>query len=359
MLKQSNLMLLMASVTRQLIAWINSAERRLTCVLAGAGATVLLIAAIGLGGLLGHFSPSMGARMAGWVDHTVLLLVGLSIFEISFANLRNGLQNPRFLALAWIMNFVVVPTIGFAVASLFLSGQPLFYTGLIIYFMAPCTDWFLGFTRLAEGDTALGAVLLPINMITQLLLYPLYLYLFANSVTAVAGVTILSTLVNWVFVPFATALTLRLALAYILPAPAFDVLLRWTGIIIPFLICLLIIEVIAANTGIIIQHLSVAGLMLCAIFTFFVIVFIACITVSRAMALPYRQHALLTMTTASRNAPLMLGITAVALPNQPLIYAAIVVGMVVELPHLTVLRHLLLRIRSVASDPSGKDCVEN
>ena len=36
-------------------------------------------------------------------------------------------------------------------------GALLIFAGLMIYFLAPCTDWFLGFTRLARGDTTLGA----------------------------------------------------------------------------------------------------------------------------------------------------------------------------------------------------------
>jgi hypothetical protein len=39
----------------------------------------------------------------------------------------------------------------------------------------------------------------------------------------------------------------------------------------------------------------------------------------------------------------MLGLTMAALPNQPLIYAALIIGMLVEFPHLTALKHLLLR----------------
>ena len=51
------------------------------------------------------------------------------------------------------------------------------------------------------------------------------------------------------------------------------------------------------------------------------------------------------MTIAARNAPLMLAFTMAALPGQPLIYAALVIGMLVEFPHLTALRSLLLGAR--------------
>jgi len=49
------------------------------------------------------------------------------------------------------------------------------------------------------------------------------------------------------------------------------------------------------------------------------------------------------MTIAARNAPLMLAVTMVALPDQPLIYAAIVIGMLLEFPHLTALQRVLMR----------------
>ena len=50
---------------------------------------------------------------------------------------------------------------------------------------------------------------------------------------------------------------------------------------------------------------------------------------------------LYTMTTSARNAPLMLAITTIAIPNQPMIYAAIIIVMLVEFPHLTVLTKIL------------------
>lgn len=59
--------------------------------------------------------------------------------------------------------------------------------------------------------------------------------------------------------------------------------------------------------------------------------------------LDYPRHALLSLTTAARNAPRMLALTSVALPGQPVIYAAIIAGMLVEFPHLTIVTRLLLR----------------
>jgi len=278
-----------------------------------------------------------------YVDYTVVVLVGLLFFEVRFSAIVQSGTNIRFLSIAWITNFVLVPTIGFAIALLFLSGQPLFFTGLMIYFMAPCTDWFLGFTRLAEGNTALGTVLLPINMVSQLLLYPLYLHLFAGGAVPVGVTTIGESLLQWFLIPFLIAVVAHEVLSRVLPTRAFACLLAWVGYLIPFVITLLIIEIFAANIAVIIEHTAVFAIMLIAIFLFFVATFILGEVVSRLAGFAYPEHALLTMTTAARNAPMMLGVTAIAMPDQPLIYAAIIIGMLVEFPHLTALRQILLR----------------
>ncbi|MGA1834180.1 arsenic resistance protein [Rhizobium wenxiniae] len=309
---------------------------------AGLGTTLLFVAAIVVGASIGIGSAAAGEFLGSQVDRTVLILVGLLFFEVRFSALTGSGANLRFLSIAWIMNFVFIPTIGFAIASLFLSGDPLFFTGLVIYFMAPCTDWFLGFTRLAKGNTALGSVLLPLNMISQLLLYPVYLHIFANGVAPVEAATIGQTLLQWFVIPCFIAITARLAVERFLPELIVSRLLAGVACVIPFVIALLIVEIFAANISVIVQHMSVFAVMLIAVFVFFVSTYVLGEVVSKLAGFDYPEHALLTITTAARNAPLMLGVTALAMPDQPLIYAAIVIGMLIEFPHLTALRQILL-----------------
>lgn len=307
----------------------------------GLGTTLLFIAAIAFGSSIGIASPTTAEVLGGQVDRTVLLLVGLLFFEVRFSALAGSGANLRFLSIAWVTNFVLIPTIGFVIASLFLSGEPVFFIGLIIYFMAPCTDWFLGFTRLAKGNTTLGAVLLPVNMVTQLLLYPVYLHIFAGGVAPVEAATIGQTLLQWFITPCLVAITARLLLERILPGPIVSRLSVCIGYAIPPVIALLIAGIFAANISVIVDHMSVFAVMLIAIFFFFAATYIIGAAISRLAGFAYPEHALLTMSTAARNAPLMLGVTAVAMPNQPLIYAAIIIGMLIEFPHLTALRQIL------------------
>jgi len=313
--------------------------------MAGVAVTLLLLGAIAVGSGVGIFMPTLDGVFSAAVDPTLLCMVFLLFFEVRLGAVAKGYANWRFMTLAWGANFVIVPMVGFAIASLFLSGQELLFTGLIIYFISPCTDWFLGFTRLSIGSTALGAALIPVNMLTQLLLYPFWLWLFTRHTGLVDFAAIPSLLIQWFLVPFVLAQGLRFCLFKLLPSKAFEWILRAVAYGVPVVIAAVVLQIFAVNIGEIVAHLGAFVSILGAIFLFFVTTFIIGERLSRWARLPYPQHALLTMTTAARNAPLMLAVTAVAIPDQPLVLAAMVIGMLVEFPHLTALTQVLLRQR--------------
>ncbi len=313
------------------------------------GTTILLLGAIVIGSLIGSLYPQGGRCLSDYVDFTILALVSLLFFEVRFEALSKITQNFRFLSIAWVANFIFIPTIGFLIASLFLSGKPLFLTGLFIYFSAPCTDWFLGFTRLAHGNTSLGAALLPINLISQLLLYPIYLSLFVHKQVSVNIASIGHTLLIWFLIPFIGAVLVHMLLKTVLHTQTFERLLVLIGKIIPFVISVLVVCIFSANFGTILEHIGTFLIILVAVFTFFVVTYFLVEGAAKIFKLNYPEHVLLVMTTAARNAPMMLGLSAAALPDQPLIHAAIVIGMLVEFPHLTALKHIMLKRRSTTT----------
>ncbi len=306
--------------------------------------SVILTVSVVVGLMLGYFSPNAGQQLNGLVDYTLLLLVSLLFFGIRFSALMQAVSNWRFLTIASLVNFILVPLIGYGIASAFLSTHPLLLVGLMIYFMAPCTDWFLGFTRLSGGNVALGTALMPINMVLQLLLYPLYLQLFTQQIVEVDIAIISSTMMQWFLVPLVLAVALHQVLRVSLQPARFERVLNVADQITPWLIGLLVFEILAAHVGTILQHHTVFIWILLAVFSFFLLTYLLSEGLSRLFRLQYPEHALLTMTVAARNAPLMLAVTMAALPEQPLIYAALVIGMLMEFPHLTALQRLLSRV---------------
>ncbi len=304
---------------------------------------IILISAIALGSLIGLNNGVLAEVLSGWTDYTVLILVFLLFFELRPSSWSFSKRDARFLIIAWAANFIIIPTIGFIIASLFLSGKSLFFIGLFIYFLAPCTDWFLGFTRLANGNTRLGTTLLPINLISQLLLLPLYLSFLSRDIAPLGLTFVGETLWQWFIIPICAAFFLHQLLRVWLASDRFERLLATTGAIIPWVISALIVSIFAGHAETIAEHWNIFLVILVAVFVFFVTTYWIGEYLSRFFKLAYPEQALLTMTTAARNAPLMLGITALIFPDQPLIAAALIIGMLVEFPHLTALTYIMRR----------------
>lgn len=297
--------------------------------------TILLLLAIIIGSTIGIIYPQIANKANQFIDPTIFIMIFLILFEVPIKAVLTGVKNLRFIGLAWTINFLIIPFIGFFIASLFFSGEPLFYTGLIIYFMAPCTDWYLGFTRLAKGNVELGATLLPINLITQLVLFPVYLFIFD---TAIAYEINFSMLLEWFIKPLILAVIFRFLLRNFI-----DKIIPICKPLISMALVLLVAQIFSANINQIVNNLSVVPVLLLAIFIFFITTFVLGEAAAKLAKLPYQDHCLLSFTTSARNAPLMLGLATVAFPNQPLIYATIAIGMLIEFPHLATLKAILLK----------------
>ncbi|MEM9168042.1 MAG: arsenic resistance protein [Pseudomonadota bacterium] len=314
--------------------------------MSGRGSLIALIAAILFGSAFGMARPEAGAALAGNIDATILLLVFLLLFEVRIENIVSSLNRAGFIGAALVANFIIIPVLGFAIASVFLAGRPLFAVGLVIYFMAPCTDWFLGFTRLAKGNTALGAALLPINMIVQLLLYPFYLQLFGIDAVEKSAGAVFQTLGQWFLAPLVAAAVFRFLADRLFSERLAQQVQSAVSIVVPVLLAVLVGQIAAANIETLTANVGVFPLILGAIFLFFVLTYFLSEAISKLMRLRYEDRVLMTMTTAARNAPLMLALTIAVIPDQPTIYAAIVIGMLIELPHLVALKTILVRRRA-------------
>ncbi len=304
--------------------------------------TALLLAGILAGSAIGALAPGAGSALGGIVDPAILVLVSALTFTVRVDGLASLRRAPRLVLIALIGNFVVIPLIAFALTSVLVPDDAL-RLGVLIYFLFPCTDWFLGFTRMAGGDTTVGAALIPVQMLLQLALYPVWLALFAgHAVASVAG-SIVPTLATWFAMPVGIAVVTRVLLRLVARAEVRVRVLTAVDGLIPFVIATVIVGIFAANVHTILADPTAFGWVLFVVFLFFVIAYALGEGAARMLRLPYPEHALLTMTTSARNAPLMLAVTTIALPEQPVVYAAIVLGMLVEFPHLTVLTHVLRR----------------
>lgn len=106
----------------------------------------------------------------------LMLMLSLVFVQIPLKDIGSSLKNLKFTFTAIIINFIWTPILILILGRLFLSKNPELLIGYIMLMVTPCTDWYLIFTGIAKGNVALGSSILPLNLILQLLLLPIYIH---------------------------------------------------------------------------------------------------------------------------------------------------------------------------------------
>src|SRR5690625_2645426 len=139
------------------------------------------------------------------------MLYGLFL-TIPLQQLKKAFSNIKFLGANTIINFVWTPVLAWGLGSVFLSDYPALWIGFIMLMVTPCTDWYLAFTNIAKGNVALSTSVLPINLILQVVLLPVYLLIFAGTIESIPMSTLIESIVIVLVIPFILAHLTRLLL---------------------------------------------------------------------------------------------------------------------------------------------------
>ncbi|MGE6226535.1 arsenic resistance protein [Paenibacillus chitinolyticus] len=141
-------------------------------------AFVLIIAA-GFGLLWPDSSENLD-RMISFV--LAILMYGM-FGQIPFFRLKEALTNRKFIYALLITNYIVVPVLVWGLTR-FLPNDPAILLGVLLVLLTPCIDYVIVFTHLGRGNEKLILVSTPILFATQMLLLPVYLWLFMGKTAA-------------------------------------------------------------------------------------------------------------------------------------------------------------------------------
>lgn len=130
-----------------------------------------------------------------------LMLYGLFL-EVPLKDLKKSFKDFKFTKTSLIINFIWTPLLGYFLGSLFLKGNTDILIGFIMLILTPCTDWYLVFTKMARGNINLSLSILPINLILQIVLLPVYLILFFSSHNSIDYYEIGYSILIVVIIPF-------------------------------------------------------------------------------------------------------------------------------------------------------------
>ena len=269
-----------------------------------------------------------------------IMLYGLFL-EVPLKNLKKSFTNIKFTSTTLIINFIWTPLFGYFLGNLFLNGNIDIFIGFFMLILTPCTDWYLVFTKMAKGDLNLSLSLLPINLILQIILLPVYLIIFFSSNNSMSYIDLGYSILIVIVIPFILAQLTKVILNDDITEKASDFFSNYQ---IVFL-ALAVFAIFNSTGELLFKNLNSVLTIFIPLIIFFITNTIIDLLLSEKINFTYEEYASLTMTTLARNSPLALAIAINSFPGRELIAIALVIGPLIELPVLYIVSRFVLYIK--------------
>lgn len=302
--------------------------------------TVVILLAIVLGLLLGHIDVLKEYASVFIVPLLMVMLFGLFL-SMDLGDLMRSFLQVRFSLANIVINFLWTPLLAYALGYLFLMQDLPIWIGFVMLMVTPCTDWYLVFTGGAKGNVPLSTSILPVNLVLQVVLLPVYLLVFfGQSGNVELGVLVESMLLVLVL-PFVVAWFVKLYHKKI--ATKYTAVIRFFEQSQVLFLALAVVAMFASEGRSLVENPHVIYKLLLPVLVFFTVTFGLGLLVSRLLGLNYADKVSLVMTTMARNSPVALAIAVSAFSSEPMIALALVIGPLIELPVLVLVAQILLR----------------
>lgn len=132
-----------------------------------------------IGAVVGLWAPAVAHPLELAITPVLGMLLYVTFLGVPFSAIGRAFRDIRFLAVLLVVNFVIVPVIVFGL-SRFVAHDQALLVGVLLVLLTPCVDYVIVFTGLAGGAKERLLAAAPILMLGQMLLLPLYLWLFVG-----------------------------------------------------------------------------------------------------------------------------------------------------------------------------------
>ncbi|MDR0539154.1 MAG: bile acid:sodium symporter [Spirochaetaceae bacterium] len=313
----------------------------------------MLAAAAGI--VTGKANPFIAQHSGKFTGLFLMTMLFFVFLTINIKEITKSFYNVRFSLSALIINFVWTPLFALLLSKIFMAGHSDLQTGFIMLMVTPCTDWYLIFTGLANGSTVLGSSILPLNLVLQIVLLPVYLFLFMGKIISFDGTIIIKSIVFVLIIPLVSANLIKIMFNKISLKHILETILTKSDDIQFLLLCLAIISMFASQGALLLEHLEIFLNVFPPLMLFFIFNFALAFFTGKKLRLPASGIIPLIFTTSARNSPVALAIAAITFPLQPVISLVLVIGPLIELPVLAVNSILLKKWNAgtLAKGPRG------
>lgn len=153
---------------RSIVAWMERAQ------------VPLYLVALLLGATVGLVVPAVAQPAAMSITPVLGLLLYATFLAVPFAKMGQAFRDVRFLGTVLALNFVAVPLVVYLLSRIVAHDQVLLI-GVLFVLLTPCVDYVIVFTGIAGGASARLLAAAPVVMLAQMLLLPIYLWVFIGA----------------------------------------------------------------------------------------------------------------------------------------------------------------------------------